>query len=1165
MQLSPIVNKLNKSNLIHELVERSRRDKPLTLTGTSRLANSLIITSLARQSNSTLLLVVPSVEEVGRLYPLLELFGWNKTFIYPTSESSPYNTLPTSNEILWGQLQVLGELINSEAKNNLCIITTVKSLQPHLPPFDYFKQNSLHLIKGNEYNLSSLSTILSELGYKRENTINQEGTWSRRGDILDLYPVNSEYPIRLEFFGDILEKLKEFDPVTQRSSDNVNDVLITPTSIDYLILKKFTENKKELLEPYKNTEFYNSINEEVLPIDIKKYLSLAWNEPFSLADYLPENTFVAIEDRDQCIAHGDNWESHVKDEFRAIQDSTSNIMDLNLPYFIKSTKTSIDELNKKFNALHLNSISNSIQGTNALNISNKYIDIQPNQFGKLSQLLKNYLSDKITVFLISAQPSRAVALLQEHECPAEFILNHKDQTAISSLISNNIPVALKCSSEAQIEGVFLPSFKIAILTDKEFFGQQSLINNSYIRRRKKAISKTIDPNKLLPGDYVVHRNHGIGLFIKMEKNSIGGESRDYLVLKYLDGILRVAADQLGSLGRYRSSSEKKPKINKLGGNTWINVKERVRKSLKKVAVDLIKLYAQRDQQIGYKYPPDGPWQIELEDSFPYQATKDQLTAVVDVKRDMEKERPMDRLVCGDVGFGKTEVAIRAIFKAITSGKQIALLAPTTILAQQHWRTLSDRFAPYPIKVSLLNRYKTSSEKQTILEGLDNGTIDAIVGTHLLLNKKVKFSKLGLLVIDEEQRFGVNQKERIKSLKTSVDVLTLSATPIPRTLYMSLSGVREMSLISTPPPLRRSIKTNLSFMDEEIIRSAIIQEMDRGGQIFYVVPRIHGIEEVANKLKIMIPSLKLIIAHGQMSEGELENSMVAFYNGEADLMLCTTIVESGLDIPRVNTILIEDSHKFGLAQLYQLRGRVGRSGIQAYAWLFYPNNLKLSDSAKQRLKAIQEFSSLGSGYQLSMRDMEIRGVGNLLGVEQSGQMDIIGFDMYMELLKEELAEIQGQNIPNVQETQVDLKITAFIPGNYIINSQEKIEAYKEASECKDTRELLTLASSWIDRYGPVPKAVETLIEIMKLKLKAKRCGFTRIRSVQQNIELETLMDEPAFRLLRKGLPKHLHSRIIYKKEDKLSKVIFRGLGLINNDKMIEQLLSWLDLMINQIVE
>jgi transcription-repair coupling factor (superfamily II helicase) len=487
-----------------------------------------------------------------------------------------------------------------------------------------------------------------------------------------------------------------------------------------------------------------------------------------------------------------------------------------------------------------------------------------------------------------------------------------------------------------------------------------------------------------------------------------------------------------------------------------------------------------------------------------------------------------------------------------------------VLAQQHWRTLSERFAPYPLKVALLNRFRTAAERRTILEGLAAGSVDVVVGTHQLLGKGTGFRQLGLLVVDEEQRFGVNQKEKIKALRKDVDVLTLSATPIPRTLYMSLSGVREMSLITTPPPLRRPIKTHLAARDEEAVRSSIRQELDRGGQVFYVVPRVEGIEEVAEQLRQMLPGLKLLVAHGQMAEGELESAMVAFNAGEADLMLCTTIIESGLDIPRVNTILVEDAHKFGLAQLYQLRGRVGRSGIQAHAWLFYPGDASLSEAARQRLRAIQEFAQLGSGYQLAMRDMEIRGVGNLLGVEQSGQMEAIGFDLYMEMLQECLAEIQGQDIPAVDDTQIDLPLTAFIPADWIPENEEKMAAYRAAADCTSKEALVEVAAAWTDRYGAIPAPVQSLLQLLELKLLARRCGFSRIKPDKPNIALETPMEEPAFRLLRQGLPQHLHGRLVYQAASgSTAKVLARGLGALAPGQQVEQLMEWLGSMAAQL--
>ncbi len=1165
MSLESIASKLENHPLTNELRERTNRKDRLILSGASRTAKALITTSLAKKDSKKLLVIVPTLEEATRWLPLVKDCGWTKTCLYPTSEVSPYDSTQVTSEIIWGQLQVLSDILELNNNENIAIIATERSLQPHLPPIECFKSKCIRLQVGDEIDLSKLSVRLSECGYIKSNSIDQEGTWTRRGDILDIYPVSSELPIRLELFGDQLEKIKEFDPISQRSLEKIDNVCITPTGFDPIIIERILSlDKKELTNIFTDDEYSELVNSHSIS-SARKYLGIAFKEPSSLLNYFDDNTFIVVDERLQGKAHGEAWHKIVCESYREIikqsQQENRNV-DHYKPNLHININDIFDRLNN-YNGIDTTDLEDLSSKNNVFNISSKLHNWLPNQYGKISLALKNYLKEKYSIWIISAQPSRAVSLLDEHECISKFIPNNNDINAINNIIEDKLPVALKNNNEGEVEGFLLPAWKIALVTDKEFFGQSHIISTGYVRRRKQSESKKIDPNKMNQGDYVVHKNHGIGVFQKMEKFNINGESRDYLVIKYMDGKLSVAADQLNCLGRYRSSNSKSPKINKLGGTNWNKIKDKAKKSVRKVAIDLIKLYAERSKEKGYKFPNDGPWQNELEDSFPYPLTPDQAKATTQVKFDMESDKPMDRLVCGDVGFGKTEVAIRAIFKAITSGKQIAFLAPTTVLSQQHWRTISDRFAPYPIKVSLLNRFKTSNERKQILSGLKDGKIDAVIGTHQLLNKKLSYKDLGLLVIDEEQRFGVNQKEKIKELKKSVDVLTLSATPIPRTLYMSLSGVREMSLITTPPPLRRPIKTHLAPLDNEIIRSAISQELDRGGQIFYIVPRIKGIEDVAEKLKLMIPKVKLLIAHGQMEEGALENAMLAFNAGEADILLCTTIVESGLDIPRVNTILIEDSHKFGLSQLYQLRGRVGRSGVQAHAWLFYPNNEKLNDASRQRLKAIQEFTDLGSGYQLAMRDMEIRGVGNILGIEQSGQLETIGFDLYMELLQETISEIQGQDIPTVDDTQIDLPVTAFIPGDWITDPDEKINAYRLATQCDSNESLVHFASNLVDRYGTLPKAVESLLEVMKLKIIAKKCGFSRIKLVKPNVELETMMDEPAFKLLRKGLANHLHGRFIYKKGDRCSIVTIRGLGVLDNAKLIDQLTVWLNVMNNEI--
>ncbi|MCP9810233.1 transcription-repair coupling factor, partial [Cyanobium sp. HWJ4-Hawea] len=1120
MPLSPLVRQLQQVPLTAEVLERCKRPERLRLSGAGRLARALISSALAGSAEAPLLVIVPTLEEAGRWAALLELMGWGSSQLYPTSEGSPYEPLDPTSEITWGQLQVLSELMDGDggkaaSAKRFAIVATERALQPHLPPPAALSSQCLSLRKGDLIDLDQLAASLTRLGYERVPTIEQEGSWSRRGDIVDLFPVSAELPVRLELFGDELEKLREFDPASQRSLDAIEVVRLTPTGYGPLVADVLRESLPSNLEALLGAQATEQLLEGGTPEGLRRLMGLAWSQPASLLDYLPAQTLIAVDGRRHCLAHGQQWFEHAAEQAGELAQEHPG-----LPTCLHLEPGQALAQLDAYGGFDLAELHETDNHANSFDLASRSVPSYPNAFGKLAGLVKGFVAERARVWLLSAQPSRAVALLEEHDCVTRFVPNPDDRPAIERLMEQNTPVALKSKGTAELEGLQLPAWKLVLITDREFFGQHSLAASGYVRRRSKAASRTVDPNKMQPGDFVVHRNHGIGKFLKLEKLAISGESRDYLVVQYSDGLLRVAADQLGSLGRYRATSDAPPDLNRMGGTAWTKAKERAQKTIRRVAMDLVKLYAERHQVAGFAFPPDGPWQNELEDSFPYEPTTDQVKAISDVKRDMEKAQPMDRLVCGDVGFGKTEVAIRAIFKAVTAGKQVAMLAPTTVLAQQHWRTLSERFAPYPLKVALLNRFRTTSERKAILEGLEAGKVDVVVGTHQLLGKGTNFQELGLLVVDEEQRFGVNQKEKIKALRKDVDVLTLSATPIPRTLYMSLSGVREMSLITTPPPLRRPIKTHLSALDEEAVRSALRQELDRGGQVFYVVPRVEGIEDVAVQLRSMIPGLKLLVAHGQMAEGELESAMVAFNAGEADVMLCTTIVESGLDIPRVNTILIEDAHKFGLSQLYQLRGRVGRSGIQAHAWLFYPGDASLSEAARQRLRAIQEFAQLGSGYQLAMRDMEIRGVGNLLGVEQSGQMETIGFDLYMEMLQESLAEIQGQDIPSVDDTQIDLPITAFIPGDWITENDEKIAAYRAAADCNSKEALVELAAAWVDRYGAIPAPVASLLMLMELKLVAKRCGFARIKPDKPNIALETPMEEPAFRLLRQGLPQHL---------------------------------------------
>jgi transcription-repair coupling factor (superfamily II helicase) len=1194
MTFSAVTRALGRSPLTAELLAKLKQHQILKLTGLARLPKGLVTSALAQAQQRNLLVVAATLEEASRWAAQLEAMGWQTVHFYPTSEASPYEPFDPESEMVWGQLQVLADLVQKDEgggmkdekgssslipnSSSLAIVATERALQPHLPPVEAFKPYCLTLNRGTELSLEAFGNELARLGYERVSLVESEGQWSRRGDIIDVFPVSAELPARLELFGDELDEIREFDPATQRSLDKINQLILTPTSFSPIIQTALTGEKAERVSTYLSPEEQEKFAAGQAPEGSRRFLGIAFSQPASLLDYLPEDTLIAIDELEQCEAHGDRWFEHVEEQWQEgvgewegervdepehpsthppIHPSTHPP----LPKTHRSFSDSLAEV-EVFDRLYLSELVEEVRkdATSStpqpLNLASRPVPAIPHQFARLAETLRQERDRGFSVWLVSAQPSRSVALLQEHDCPAQFVPNPRDYPAIDKLQTQHVPVALKYSGLAELEGFVLPTFRLVVVTDREFFGQHTLASPSYVRKRRRAASKQVDPNKLRPGDYVVHRSHGIGKFIKLESLTLNKETREYLVIQYADGLLRVAADQLGALSRFRSVGSTVPELSKMTSKAWEKTKSKVRKAIKKVAVDLLQLYAQRAQQKGFSYPTDMPWQEEMEDSFPYQPTPDQLKATQDVKQDMESDRPMDRLVCGDVGFGKTEVAIRAIFKAVTSGKQVALLAPTTILTQQHYHTLKERFAPYPIQVGLLNRFRTAEERKDILQRLKTGEMDVVVGTHQLLGKGVDFKDLGLLVVDEEQRFGVNQKEKIKSLKTHVDVLTLSATPIPRTLYMALSGVREMSLITTPPPSRRPIKTHLSPYDPEIIRSAIRQELDRGGQIFYVVPRVEGIEDISAKIREMLPGVRIAIAHGQMPEGELESTMLTFSSGEADILVCTTIIESGLDIPRVNTIIIEDAQRFGLSQLYQLRGRVGRAGIQAHAWLFYPRQSQLSDAARQRLRALQEFTQLGSGYQLAMRDMEIRGVGNLLGAEQSGQMDAIGFDLYIEMLEEAIKEIRGQEIPQVDDTQIDLSLTAFIPADYIPDLDQKMSAYRAVASASSRQELTQIAADWNDRYGTVPKAAQQLIRVVELKQIAKKLGFSRIKPEgTQHVVLETPMEEPAWNLLKENLPDHLKTRFVYTP----GKVTVRGLGVLNADQQLENLINWLSRM------
>ncbi len=1146
MSFIPLVRFLAQSSLIQDLSVQLRSQRRTEIQGVGRIPKGLIASALAQQDQSSLLVIAATLEEAGRWTAQLEGMGWETVQFYPTSEASPYELFDLEPELVWGQFQVLADC--AQGKKGVALVATERALQPHLPPPEVFQSFCLKLEPGMEMPPKQLGQHLARLGYERVNLVESEGQWSQRGDILDLFPVACEWPVRLEWFGNELEKLREFDPVSQRSQDGIPHVWLTPTGYGPMLHPALLEKADQLSE-----SLQQQLTQPNAPTEgLRRFLGLLYTPPANLLSYLDPSTLILIDEPEQCQAHSQQWLYHAQEQWQLAQATEPALQPFHRPFDLNASDW---DPFRRLTAKSFTSPARDGVELTCIDLKSRAVPAIPHQFGSLAKTIREHRKQQLQVWIVSAQPSRAVALLQEHDCPAQYVPNPKDFPALDRQLQSHTPVALKYSGLAELEGFILPTLRLVLLTDREFFGQHTLATPTYVRKRRQASSRQVDPNLLQPGDFVVHKAHGIGKFLKLESLTVSNETREYLVIQYSDGLLRVAADQVNSLSRYRASSDAPPTLHKMSGSTWEKTKQKVKKGIQKVAFDLLELYAKRAEQKGYAFPADSPWQQEMEDSFPYALTPDQIRSVQEVKQDMESCRPMDRLVCGDVGFGKTEVAIHAIFKAVTAGKQVALLAPTTVLTQQHYHTLKERFAPYPIQVGLLNRFRSNEEKKEILSRLKSGELDVVVGTHQLLGKDVHFQNLGLLVIDEEQRFGVNQKEKIKVLKTQLDVLTLTATPIPRTLYMALSGLREMSLIQTPPPSRRPIKTHLSPYNPEVIRTAIRQELDRGGQVFYVVNRIEGIEETSAKLREWVPGARIAIGHGQMPEGELESTMLGFNNGETDILVCTTIVESGLDIPRVNTILIENAQAFGLSQLYQLRGRVGRAGIQAHAWLFYREDGVLSEDARKRLRAIQEFTQLGSGYQLAMRDMEIRGVGNLLGTQQSGQLNAVGFDLYLEMLQDAIKEIRGQEIPQVDDTQIDLNVTAMIPQSYIPDGDQKMQAYRQLAAASSRVELFQIAQEWQDRFGPLPKPTQELLRVMELKVLARALGFSRIKPAKEHVLLETPMEEPAWNRLKETLPPHLQSRFVYQS----GKVTVRGLGMVVPTQQLENLLQWLEKM------
>ncbi|MFP4662348.1 MAG: transcription-repair coupling factor [Halanaerobiales bacterium] len=1032
---------------------------------------------------------------------LVRLVDEDRILIYPELEILPHEQLVADMHELGERLSVLEQIV-FKPKESRIVLVTIDTLMKKMMPINRFLEHSLTIKVGNEVDLKDISRKLTVLGYERVNMVEDQGQYSIRGGILDIFTISASKPYRIELFGDEIDSIRQFDTVTQRSSINLNDIIISPareiillseqiynaipeikedflSAVDKLIALGHKEEARYLEEKMKESlEKLQELHE--FP-GYEQFLPYFYKKLDTFMDYLPDNTILLFDQTDKIWHKIGKFEQEIADTQATLLEQGSVI-----PSYIENfhTANGILEQIENFRRLYFYSryVETPFYKTeNIFNLKTRGVEPFHGKVELLADRLAELVKEKYRVVLTLNSTSKARRIsgfLEEKNLPVFFKEGNY----------NRGEIIVKAGSLA--EGFVFEDINLFVLTEKEVFGKK--------QKRKRQIQEFEDGvkissiNELNVGDYVVHENHGIGKYLGVKTMEIQDQHLDYLVIKYAgEDKLYVPTDQVNLVQKYIGADQSPPRLYKLGGSEWKKVKQKVENSVKEMAIGLLELYAERETVKGYAFSEDTVWQQEFEEAFPYEETIDQLKAIKDVKQDMEDDSPMDRLLCGDVGYGKTEVAIRAAFKAVMEGKQAAILVPTTILAQQHFNTFRERMENYPINIEMLSRFRTATEQKNVLKRLAVGKVDIIIGTHRLLSSDIIFDDLGLLIVDEEQRFGVTHKEKLKEFKRNVDVLTMTATPIPRTLHMALVGVRDMSVIETPPENRYPIRTYIREFNSELIRDAIRKELSRNGQVYFVHNRVEDIEEKADRIRKLVPDCRIAIAHGQMNEHKLEKIMLKFYHQEYDVLVCTTIIETGLDLPSVNTIIINKAEQMGLAQLYQLRGRVGRSNRIAYAYLMYEKDRILPEIAEKRLKAIKEFTNLGSGFKIAMRDLEIRGAGNLLGPEQHGHIASVGFSLYCKLLDSAVKEIKGKERDEDREVEVKFNIDAYIPENYISDSQQKIEIYKKITKVKKEEGFIDVIDELIDRFGEPPEEVMNLIRISKIKIKAGYLGMEKI--------------------------------------------------------------------------
>lgn len=1070
--------------------------------GLSGSQKTFLLAAILEDTSRPLLVVTDTLPEAERMALDIESWSGRKAYIFPALEVLPFEVVAQSIEMAIPRITVLDKLIKGERP---VVVAPVTALLRKLPPPAAFLAACMDIHVGQRLDIEETVRKLVLGGYEKVDMVEGRGQFSKRGGILDIFVSTRETPVRIELFDDEVDSIREFDVATQRSLENLQHVRITPAREMVAVAQGFDEGLKRI-ERDLNTaarkleaqgkrtaaeRLREKIGEHIERISasgtfegLDQYAPYFYSEMCSLLSYFPPDTVVAVDEFSRLRESANENEKVFGDMYSSLIEQGGLLPQSTTIYF------SLDDLVeewKGYQTLYFSLLLRRILHVNPLNVQTiqaRSSQVFHGQWPLFVDEIAKWKKQGKYIVLAAATEDRAKRLsTQLKDDGIENLL-------VAGLDSRPEPGVVYVVSAPLDTGFEMPLLRLALITDGEIYGRAKRVRRP---RHARDAARLTDYRELKVGDYVVHVNHGIGMYMGIRTLEIEGVQRDYLFIKYAGAdALYVPTDQIHLIQKYVGSEGHEPKLNKLGGTEWARVKHRVRESVREMAQELLRLYAIRESIKGYQFSPDTPWQKEFEDAFRYEETRDQLEAVEAIKKDMEKPRPMDRLLCGDVGYGKTEVAIRAAFKAVMDGKQVAVLVPTTILAQQHYNTFKDRFAGFPVKIGMLSRFLSPKEQAEVAKELKQGLIDIIIGTHRLLQADIRFKDLGLLIVDEEHRFGVAHKEQIKQLKNNIDVLTLTATPIPRTLSMALSGIRDMSLIETPPEDRFPVQTYVVEYNDELIRDAILREIGRGGQVFYVHNRVQTIERAAVHVQSLVPEARIVVAHGQMKEDKLEQVMIDFINGEADVLVCTTIIESGVDIPNVNTLIVEDADHMGLAQLYQLRGRVGRSNRLAYAYLTYRREKVLTEVAEKRLQAIREFTELGSGFKLAMRDLEIRGAGNVLGPEQHGFIVSVGFDLYVQLLEEAIREMKGEvKPPEPAPVIVDIPVDAFIPEDYVPDPRQKIDLYKKIAAIETLEDADDVAEEILDRFGNPPLAVQNLLAVARVKIRARQIGISTI--------------------------------------------------------------------------